>query len=65
MAHRAVKHVPWPLDCLVVGIIRGEEEILPTGDTEILPQDRLAILTYEINADENTRFLTALADTIS
>ncbi|MDR1893725.1 MAG: ClC family H(+)/Cl(-) exchange transporter [Spirochaetales bacterium] len=63
MVHRSVKHVPWPSDCLVVGINRGENEILPTGDTEILPGDRLVILTYEINAAENTRYLNTLAET--
>ena len=45
MAGRLVKDISWPSNTLVLSIKRGEEEILPTGNTEIRSGDYLVIVT--------------------
>lgn len=45
VAHKLVKEIPWPEQCLLVAIHRDEEELIPNGDTEILPGDYLILLT--------------------
>ncbi|WHH61769.1 ClC family H(+)/Cl(-) exchange transporter [Petroclostridium sp. X23] len=45
-----VKHMEWPQNCLIVGLIRGEAEIIPNGDTTIYAGDTLLILTDEDRA---------------
>jgi H+/Cl- antiporter ClcA len=44
---KKVKDVKWPPYCLLVGIKRGDEEIIPKGDSIILAGDCLVILTNE------------------
>jgi H+/Cl- antiporter ClcA len=44
---KQVKDVKWPPNCLLVAVKRGEEEILPRGDTVIFPGDYLIVLTNE------------------
>lgn len=44
---KQVKEVKWPPNCLLVAVKRGEDEILPKGDTVIFPGDYLIILTDE------------------
>jgi H+/Cl- antiporter ClcA len=44
---KQVKEVIWPHSCLLVAVKRGEEEILPKGDTVIFPGDYLIVLTNE------------------
>jgi H+/Cl- antiporter ClcA len=34
LSHRLVRDVPWPTDCLVVGVERGEDQIIPRGGDE-------------------------------
>lgn len=45
--HKNVNEVTWPEDCLIIGIHRGEEEIIPHGNTTIYQGDRLLILTHQ------------------
>ncbi len=52
LSHRLVRNVPWPADCLVVGVERGESDLIPHGSTEILPGDRLHVLSDEEDAGE-------------
>jgi len=52
IAHQFVKSVEWPKNCLVVGVTRGEEELIPRGNTEILPGDTLAVLMEERQVGE-------------
>lgn len=47
---KKIKDISWPKDCLIIGISRGGEEILPKGDTLILQGDLLIILTDEESA---------------
>ena len=44
---KQIKNVKWPSSCLLVAVKRGENEILPKGDTTIFPGDYLIILTNE------------------
>jgi len=42
-----IKEIEWPSDCLLVAVKRGNQEILPRGDTMIYPGDYLIVLTNE------------------
>lgn len=42
-----LKKISMPKDTLVVGIIRGEEIIIPSGDTVINPEDRVVIFAHK------------------
>ena len=44
---KKIKEVIWPSHCLLVAVKRGENEILPTGATDILSGDYLIVLTDE------------------
>jgi Trk K+ transport system NAD-binding subunit len=55
---RRVMDVPWPESSLVVAIRRGLEVIVPRGDTELLPHDRLTVLLPSAAASD-------LADLVS
>ncbi len=44
---KQIKEVKWPPHCLLVSVKRGEDEIIPKGDTVIYPGDYLIILTNE------------------
>jgi H+/Cl- antiporter ClcA len=57
---RKVKDVRWPENCLLVGINRGDLEIIPKGDTIMLPGDYLVVLTDETKAAEINKKLLKL-----
>jgi trk system potassium uptake protein TrkA len=42
---KPLRRIPFPKGALVVAIIRGDEVIVPTGDNDILPQDRIIIFS--------------------
>lgn len=42
-----IKDIVWPKNCLVVSILRGNKELIPKGDTEIIYGDYLTIITDE------------------
>jgi H+/Cl- antiporter ClcA len=44
---KKIKEVKWPSRCLLVAVKRGEDEIIPKGDTTIFPGDYLIVLTNE------------------
>ncbi|WP_088227989.1 ClC family H(+)/Cl(-) exchange transporter [Desulfosporosinus sp. FKB] len=44
---KQIKEIKWPAHCLLVAVKRGEEEIIPKGDTVIYPGDYLVILTND------------------
>ncbi|BCN31152.1 H(+)/Cl(-) exchange transporter ClcA [Anaeromicropila herbilytica] len=44
---KEVKTVTWPSHCLLVAIKRGEQEIIPKGDTVITAGDYVIVLTNE------------------
>ena len=49
---KKIKDICWPNGCLLVGIKRGAEEIIPKGETTIYPGDYLVILTNENEVDK-------------
>lgn len=50
LEQRRISEVSWPQHCLLVAVRRGEEEILPRGDTMIQAQDTLVALLDEPSA---------------
>jgi len=46
---KRIKDINLPKDSLIIGVKRGEMEIVPRGDTLILPGDYLIILTEKEN----------------
>ncbi len=42
---KLIRNITWPEHCLLVNIKRGDEQIIPRGDTKILAGDYLNILT--------------------
>ena len=47
MVGKCIKDIKWPQNCLVVSILRGDNELIPNGDTEIICGDYLTIMTDE------------------
>ncbi|NSB14290.1 Trk K+ transport system NAD-binding subunit [Clostridium beijerinckii] len=56
---KQIKEVKWPSNCLLVAVKRGEDEIIPKGDTTILPGDYLIVFT---NEDKVTKISDTLID---
>lgn len=61
---KRIKELKWPSDCLLVAIKRGENEIIPKGDTQIYAGDYLITLANEDNAAEIREKLTNIAEVI-
>lgn len=60
IANKKIKDINWPLDCLIVGLKRGREEIIPQGNTRIYSGDYLIVLTSENKSAETRNFLIEL-----
>ncbi|PWL45278.1 MAG: ClC family H(+)/Cl(-) exchange transporter [Clostridiales bacterium] len=50
--NRTVADVVWPEHCLVVSVMRGEEELVPKGNTALRAGDRIILLCDENFASE-------------
>lgn len=59
---KKVREVEWPSQCLIVGIKRGEKEIIPKGTTIIYPGDYLIVLTNEENSSDIKECLSEIAE---
>jgi H+/Cl- antiporter ClcA len=59
---KKIKEVAWPNDCLIIGIKRGENEIIPKGDTIINVGDYIILLVNEENAEIVKTLLLKMAD---
>lgn len=57
---KKIKNIIWPPRCLVVGIKRGAQEIIPKGDTEICAGDYLIVLTDECQTASTREALLTL-----
>ena len=68
MVHKKLSTLSLPGGFLIVVIIRGEENIIPNGDTEVLPGDLLVaaarefenrrnLYLYEINVDKSHKWI--------
>ena len=55
VANKKLSEVEWPQGVLIVGIHRGNKDIVPNGDTKIVPGDYLVLLSSESSyRDMNT-----------
>lgn len=59
-----VKEVQWPEHCLIVAIKRGQNEIIPKGNTIIYAGDYLTVLANEDEAVSITDILTDMGKAI-
>ena len=64
LENKKIKDILWPKNCLVVSIQRGEEEILPKGDTTIYAGDMLVVMTDEDSASSMLESILSLAATV-
>lgn len=48
---KLLKDINWPKGSLIVDLRRGSEEIIPNGDTKILPGDYILMLSPQDNKD--------------
>jgi H+/Cl- antiporter ClcA len=61
---KVIKDISWPRNCLLINIKRGEDEIIPSGDTRIIAGDYLNILTSEKQAPKIKHALLHMAGII-
>jgi NhaP-type Na+/H+ and K+/H+ antiporter len=62
---RHVKDIGWPVRCLLVGITRDSGEIIPSGETMMMPGDSLAILIQEKDFPQAAAKLLKMAEELS
>ncbi|NLJ46865.1 MAG: ClC family H(+)/Cl(-) exchange transporter [Treponema sp.] len=62
LSHKLVRDVPWPSECLVVGVERGEDQLIPRGATKIHPGDQLHVLVDEEDAAEVKEALLGMGE---
>ena len=55
-ANRQVKHIKWPGKTLLVGVRKGENHLIPKGNTEVMEGDYLTILT-DLNSESRVKDL--------
>ncbi len=60
LEHKRLRDVELPEDCFLIGLLRGDEEMLPRPRVEILPGDCLAVLTSEQRASQVKPLLLAM-----
>lgn len=61
---KKIKEVNWPSNCLIVGIKRGHDEIIPDGETLIYPGDYLISLVNEDSASNVRDSLSHFSENI-
>lgn len=59
---KQIKEIKWPSACLLVAVKRGEDEIIPKGDTFIYPGDYLIVLTNEDKSSKIIHILTLITE---
>ncbi len=57
LADQTIAEVPWPKDCLVIGVYRGEEQIMPRGSTRLKAGDTLVVEISGAHQGENQRWV--------
>jgi len=61
---KKVKEFNWPIHFFVVGIKRGEKEIIPDGNTKMLAGDYLIVLSNEDNDAEVRNYLSKAEESV-
>ena len=51
VANKFIKDIAWPANTLLVDVKRGEQQIIPAGDTRLLPGDFIYVLTENEHAE--------------
>jgi len=64
LSYKRINEIAWPSDVLIVGIKRGDNEVIPKGNVVILPNDYLMILTALENAGKVNKEISSLAEEI-
>lgn len=62
---KRIKEIEWPSECLLIAVKRGENEIIPIGDTLILAGDYLVILTDENKVAEVRHSVSIMTESCS
>lgn len=62
IAGKMIKDIKWPEECLIVGVERGEEQLLPKGNTELFQGDMLIILTDGESAEKINHDLVCMGE---
>ena len=52
IANKFIKDVHWPHNTLLVDVKRGEEQIIPSGDTRLMAGDFIYVLTENEYVEE-------------
>jgi H+/Cl- antiporter ClcA len=52
LSRKLLREIDWPEGSLVVGLRRGSDELVPKGDTQILPGDYLLVLAPQSKSRE-------------
>ncbi|NMN62650.1 TrkA C-terminal domain-containing protein, partial [Lacticaseibacillus paracasei] len=58
---KMVRDMPWPKEALLIGIRRGEQEVIPHGDSLIREGDTLVLLTDATQRARVKRRIDALS----
>lgn len=61
---KRIMEIKWPPNCLLVSIKRGNEDIIPNGETMILTGDYLVVLVDEYNAAATKQQLLKMANNV-
>ena len=61
---KAVKSISWPRRALIVAVKRGEEELVPHGDTALRAGDIIVLLCDELDSGEVYTALEALCKSV-
>lgn len=59
---KKIKDVKWPLDSLLVSIKRGNEDIIPNGNSLIIAGDYLIVLVDEMDAANSKQLLLKMTN---
>ncbi|MEA1995795.1 MAG: Trk system potassium transporter TrkA [Campylobacterota bacterium] len=59
VANKLIKDIKFPRGCLVGGIIRKDEVIIPKGEDMIMPEDKLIVFTLHENLKKLKEFFDA------
>ena len=54
---KRIGDVSWPAGCLIVSVRRGEEELVPKGNTRLRAGDDITVLCDEYHSEEVYRAL--------
>ncbi|HNZ25680.1 MAG TPA: chloride channel protein [Spirochaetota bacterium] len=62
LSNKRINEIDWPPDTLIVGMKRGDNEVIPKGNTIILPNDYLMVLTSLEKAGKVNKEISSLAE---